>query len=90
MGASATVRFRLLPGEAEMRASSVDSGSAFAFTADRSAGNIGLHVDGNMLRAGDYRIPGNSSVEGDGDTGRLTFSGNRENNLGVGASMIQS
>lgn len=77
-------------GEAELRASSVDSGSAFAFTADRSAGNIGLHVDGNMLRAGDYRIPGNSSIEGGGDTGRLTFSGNRENNLGVGASMIQS
>lgn len=77
-------------GEAELRASSVDSGSSFAFTADRAAGNIGLHVDGNMLRAGDYRIPGNSSVDRDGDTGRLTFSGNRENNLGVGASMIQS
>ncbi len=77
-------------GEAELRASSVDNASAFAFTADRAAGNIGLHVDGNLLRAGDYRIPGNSSVEGDGDTGRLTFSGNRENNLGVGASMIQS
>ena len=77
-------------GEAELRASSVDSGSSFAFTADRATGNIGLHIDGNMLRAGDYRIPGNSSTAGDGDTGRLTFSGNRENNLGVGASMIQS
>ena len=77
-------------GEAELRASSVDSGSSFAFTADRAAGNIGLHIDGNMLRAGNYRIPGNSIVEGGGDTGRLTFSGNRENNLGVGASMIQS
>ena len=77
-------------GEAELRASSVDSGSSFAFTADRAAGNIGLHIDGNMLRAGDYRIPGNSSTAGGGDTGRLTFSGNRENNLGVGASMIQS
>jgi iron complex outermembrane receptor protein len=77
-------------GEAELRASSVDSGSSFAFTADRAAGNIGLHIDGNMLRAGNYRIPGNSSVDRDGDTGRLTFSGNRENNLGVGASMIQS
>ena len=77
-------------GEAELRASSVDSGSAFAFTADRAAGNIGLHIDGNLMRAGDYRIPGNSSTAGDGDTGRLTFSGNRENNLGVGASMIQS
>jgi iron complex outermembrane receptor protein len=77
-------------GEAELRASSVDSGSAFAFTADRAAGNIGLHIDGNMLRAGDYRIPVKSSDEPDGDTGRLTYSGNRENNLGVGASMIQS
>ena len=77
-------------GEVELRASSVDSGSSFAFTADRAAGNIGLHIDGNMLRAGNYRIPGNSIVEGGGDTGRLTFSGNRENNLGVGASMIQS
>ena len=77
-------------GEAELRASSVDSASSFAFTADRAAGNIGMHIDGNMLRAGDYRIPVNSSTAGDGDTGRLTYSGNRENNLGVGASMIQS
>jgi len=77
-------------GEAELRASSVDSGSAFAFTADRAAGNIGLHIDGSMMRAGDYRIPVKSSDEPDGDTGRLTYSSNRENNLGVGASMIQS
>ncbi len=77
-------------GEAELRASSVDNGSAFAFTADRAAGNIGLHIDGNLMRAGDYRIPVNSSTEGGGDTGRLNYSSNRENNLGVGASMIQS
>jgi iron complex outermembrane receptor protein len=77
-------------GEAELRASSVDSGGAFAFNADRAIGNIGLHVDGSLLRAGDYRIPVKSSDEPDGDTGRLTYSGNRENNLGVGASMIQS
>ena len=77
-------------GEAELRASSVDSGSAFAFNADRAVGNIGLHVDGSLLRAGDYRIPGNSSIDGDGDTRRLSSSGNREDNLGVGASMIQS
>jgi iron complex outermembrane receptor protein len=77
-------------GEAELRASSVDNGSAFAFSADRAAGTVGLHIDGNLLRAGDYRIPGNSSMDGDGDTRRLTFSGNRENNLGLGASMIQS
>jgi len=77
-------------GEAELRASSVDSGGAFAFNADRAIGNIGLHVDGSLLRAGNYRIPVKSSDEPDGDTGRLNHSGNRENNLGVGASMIQS
>ncbi len=76
-------------GEAELRAGSADNSGAFAFSADRSAGNIGLHIDGSLLRAGDYRIPGNSSVDGSGDNGKLSFSGNRENNLGVGASLIQ-
>ena len=69
-------------GEAELRAGSVDSSHALAFSADRAAGNIGLHVDGSSLRAGDYRIP----VDG----GRLSFSGNRDDNLGFGASVIQS
>lgn len=77
-------------GEAELRAGSADSSGALAFSADRSIGNIGLHVDGSLLRAGDYRIPGNSAVDGSGDAGRLSFSGNREDNLGVGASLIQS
>lgn len=77
-------------GEAELRAGSVDSSSLFAFSADRSAGKIGLHVDGSLLRAGDYRIPGNSSVDGSGDTGKLSFSGNREDNLGFGASLVES
>lgn len=76
-------------GEAELRAGSVENSSAFAFSVDRAAGNIGLHVDGNVLRAGDYHIPGYSNIDGSGDRGRLGFSGNRENNLGVGASMIQ-
>lgn len=77
-------------GEAELRAGSVDSSHAFAFSADRSAGNIGLHVDGSQLRAGDYRIPGSSNIGGGGDVGRLSFSGNREDNLGVGASLVES
>jgi iron complex outermembrane receptor protein len=42
------------------------------------------------MRAGDYRIPGTSGLNQSGDSGRLTYSSNRENNLGVGASMIQS
>lgn len=77
-------------GEAELRAGTADRSGALAFSADRSVGNIGLHVDGSMLRAGDYRIPGNSAVNGDGDIGRLSYSGNREDNLGFGASLIQS
>ncbi|MCM0043535.1 MAG: TonB-dependent receptor [Burkholderiaceae bacterium] len=77
-------------GEAELRAGSADRSGALAFSADRSVGNIGLHVDGSLLRAGDYRIPGNSAVDGSGGTGRLPFSGSRDDNLGVGASLIQS
>lgn len=77
-------------GEAELRAGSVDNSSLFAFSADRSVGKIGLHVDGSMLRAGDYRIPVNSAVDGSGDTGRLSFSGNREDSLGVGMSLVES
>ncbi len=77
-------------GEAELRAGSADRSGALAFSADRSVGNIGLHVDGSLLRAGDYRIPGNSAADGSGSTGRLPFSGSRDDNLGVGASLIQS
>ena len=77
-------------GEAELRAGSVDNSSLFAFSADRSAGKIGLHVDGSLLRAGDYRIPVNSAVDGSGDSGRLSFSGNREDSLGVGMSLVES
>ena len=76
-------------GETELRYSSVDRGVGASFSVDGSAGNIGLHADGNMLHASDYRIPGNSSVYGDGDTGRLSFSDNRERSLGFGGSLIK-
>lgn len=76
-------------GETELRYSSVDRGVGASFSVDGSAGNIGLHADGNLLHASDYRIPGNSSVYGDGDTGRLSFSGNRERSLGFGGSLIK-
>ena len=76
-------------GETELRYSSVDRGIGASFSADGSAGTIGLHADGNTTNAGDYRIPGNSSVLGDGDTGRLSFSGNRERSLGFGGSVIK-
>lgn len=76
-------------GETEVRYSSVDQGKLASFSADASTGSIGLHVDGTALNAGDYRIPGNSSVEGDGDQGRLGFSRNRERSLGFGASLVR-
>lgn len=79
-------------GEAELRYSTVDQGTGLSFSADRSAGNIGLHVDGNVMNAGDYRIPGSSAVDSGNalnDTGKLGFSRNRENNIAVGGSVIQ-
>ena len=79
-------------GESELRYSSVDNGTGLSFSADRSAGNIGLHVDGNVMNAGDYRIPGSSAVEpsaANNDTGKLGFSRNRESNIAVGGSLIQ-
>lgn len=79
-------------GESELRYSTVDHGTGLSFSADRSAGNIGLHVDGSFLHAGDYRIPGNSAVDTSNalnDTGRLSWSRNRENNIAVGGSLIQ-
>ncbi len=79
-------------GESELRYSAVDQGTGLSFSADRSAGNIGLHVDGNVMNAGDYRIPGTSAVDrsaANNDTGKLGFSRNRENNIAVGGSLIQ-
>lgn len=79
-------------GESELRYSSVDHGTGLSFSADRSAGNIGLHVDGNVMNAGDYRIPGSSAVDAtaaNNDTGKLGFSRNRENNIAVGGSLVQ-
>jgi iron complex outermembrane receptor protein len=79
-------------GESELRYSSVDQGTGLSFSADRSAGAIGLHVDGNVMNAGDYRIPGSSAVDAsasNNDTGKLGFSSNRENNIAVGGSLIQ-
>ncbi len=68
---------------------SVDRSSGLGFSAERAAGNIGLHVDGSASDAGDYRIPGTANVDGTGDRGKLSFSGQRERNVGVGAALLQ-
>jgi len=67
-------------GEIELRHSSVDQGNGLSVNADGSSGKIGLHADGNLLRADDYRVP----------SGVLASSFNRENNAGFGASHIGS
>lgn len=87
-----TVLERRATGESELRYSTVDQATGLSFAADRSAGNIGLHVDGSFLNAGDYRIPGNSAIDSSSalnDTGKLSFSRNRENNIAVGGSLIK-
>ncbi len=76
-------------GEAELRAGSVDRSGGLGFSAERSAGNIGLHVDGSYSDADNYRIPGAANIDGSGDRGKLSFSGQRENNVGVGATLMQ-
>ena len=76
-------------GEAELRVGSVDRSGGLGFSAERSAGNIGLHVDGSTSDAGDYRIPGAANVDGTGDRGKLSFSSQRERNVGVGATLMQ-
>lgn len=76
-------------GEAELRVGSVDRSAGMGFSAERSAGNIGLHVDGSYSDAGDYRIPGAANVDGSGDRGRLSFTGQRESSAGVGATLLQ-
>ncbi len=76
-------------GEAELRVGSVDRSGGLGFSAERAAGNIGLHVDGSVSDAGDYRIPGTANVDGTGDRGKLSFSGQRERNVGVGATLMQ-
>ncbi len=67
-------------GEAELRHGTVDKSGNASVSASGSVGAIGLHVDGNVRRASDYKTP---------DGGRLPWSFARQRSLGVGASYIQ-
>ena len=82
----------LLPqpgGDAELRTSSVDHGANLSLSVDGAAGSIGLHIDGSLRNAGDYRIPGSAALSRpDSPSGRLPNSFIRQNNLGLGASYI--
>ena len=78
-------------GEAELRYGSVDRARSLSLSLDGSAGAIGLHLDGNVRNADDYRIP-ERQVLGDpaSASGRLPNSFSRQNSLGFGLSTVQS
>lgn len=78
-------------GEAEVRYGTVDRTKNTSLSIDGAAGDIGLHVDGNLRDADDYKIPGHADANDSGSaSGRLPNSFARTNSLGVGASYIQS
>ena len=78
-------------GEAEVRYGSVDQAKSLSLSLDGAAGAIGLHLDGNLRNASDYRIP-ERAVQDDPDSasGRLPNSFSRQNSLGFGLSTVQS
>jgi iron complex outermembrane receptor protein len=78
-------------GEAEFRLGTVDRSRSMMLSAEGSAGSIGLHVDGNLRRADDYRIPVGRTVNDPASAaGSLPWSSTREGSLGFGAAHIGS
>ncbi len=76
-------------GQAEVRYSTVDQGRNGSASLDGSAGNIGFHIDGNVRRAHDYKIPG-KRVLGDlaSESGRLRRSFSEQESAGAGVSVV--
>jgi iron complex outermembrane receptor protein len=78
-------------GEAEVRYGSVDQSKSMSLSLDGAAGAIGLHVDGDVRNAFDYRIPGHAVQDDPASaSGRLPNSFARQNNVGFGLSTVQS
>lgn len=76
-------------GTAEARYGSVDGEKNSSFSLDTSAGQIGLHLDGNYRDTDNYKIPGNAR-QGDpaSASGRLPNSFTHETSLGAGISYV--
>ncbi|MFJ3047441.1 TonB-dependent receptor [Herbaspirillum chlorophenolicum] len=76
-------------GTVEGRYGTVDGEKNSSFSLDTSAGQIGLHVDGNYRDTDNYKIPGNAQ-QGNPSTasGRLPNSFTHETSGGVGGSYI--
>ncbi|EIJ44909.1 TonB-dependent heme/hemoglobin receptor protein [Herbaspirillum sp. GW103] len=76
-------------GTVEGRYGTVDGEKNSSFSLDTSAGQIGLHLDGNYRDTDNYKIPGNVR-QGDSSSasGRLPNSFTHETSLGAGISYV--
>lgn len=78
-------------GEAELRYGGVDQSKSLSLSLDGAAGTVGLHLDGNVRNAFDYRVPGNAVQDDPASaSGRLPNTFSRQNNVGFGLSTVQS
>ena len=77
-------------GQVEARYSSVDSGRGASATADAAVGKLAFHIDGNVRRTDDYKIPENR-VLGDSSSasGRLPHSDTKQQTGGFGGALIE-
>jgi iron complex outermembrane recepter protein len=76
-------------GQAELRYSTVDKGRNGSASVDGAAGNIGFHVDGNVRRTDDYKIPGRRTLgDPESESGRLRRSFSEQETFGAGASLV--
>jgi iron complex outermembrane receptor protein len=84
-----TVLIPKATGEAEARFGTIDREKSLSFSVDGASGAIGLHLDGNLRDADDYKIPGFAVLNDPGSAqGRLPSSYARAKSLGLGASHI--
>ncbi|MGZ8295367.1 MAG: TonB-dependent receptor, partial [Telluria sp.] len=76
-------------GQAEVRYSTVDNARNASGSVDGASGAIGFHIDGNVRRGHDYKIPGARAL-GDPTSprGRLADSFTEQQTGGAGASLI--
>lgn len=86
-----TILIKDTTGEAELRYDSVNRERNANVHIDGSGGDIAWHLDGNVRKTDDYRIPGRTeSANPDAPLGRLPTSFTRENSVTGGLSLIQN
>jgi iron complex outermembrane receptor protein len=77
-------------GQAEVRYGTVDSARNASGSIDAASGSIGLHVDGNIRRADDYKISGpRIAHDPDSESRRLPNSFTEQKTGGAGVSLVK-